>query len=132
QDLGPTSYRANGRTIHADLKLRRQFDVRRDVLNAYFDTSVAIQDSLLLASLSKRRSARMRDITATIQKEQNQVIRHEDVPALLVNGIAGSGKTSVLMQRIAYLFYQRRDDLDPSQVFLITPNSVFKHYVAGV
>ena len=132
QDLGPTSYRANGRTIHADLKLRRQFDVRRDVLNAYFDTSVAIQDSLLLASLSKRRSARMRDITATIQKEQNQVIRHEDVPALLVNGIAGSGKTSVLMQRIAYLFYRRRDDLDPSQVFLITPNSVFKHYVAGV
>ena len=71
-------------------------------------------------------------ITATIQKEQNQVIRHADVPTLLVNGIAGSGKTSVLMQRIAYLFYQQRESLDPSEVFLITPNPVFERYIEGV
>ncbi|WP_225749752.1 UvrD-helicase domain-containing protein [Paraeggerthella sp. Marseille-Q4926] len=132
QDNGPTSYQANGRTINVDLKLRRQFDVDKDRLNAYFDTTVAIQDSLLLASLSKQRSAKMQSITATIQKEQNQVIRHEDVPALLVNGIAGSGKTSVLMQRIAYLFYQQRESLDPSQVFLITPNPVFQSYIDNV
>lgn len=132
QDNGPTSYQANGLTINVDLKLRRQFDVDKDRLNAYFDTTVAIQDSLLLASLSKQRSAKMQSITATIQKEQNQVIRHEDVPALLVNGIAGSGKTSVLMQRIAYLFYQQRESLDPSQVFLITPNPVFQSYIDNV
>lgn len=132
QDNGPTSYRANGRTINVDLKLRRQFDIEKDRLNAYFDTTVAIQDSLLLASLSKQRSAKMQSITATIQKEQNQVIRHEDVPALLVNGIAGSGKTSVLMQRIAYLFYQQRENLDPSQVFLVTPNPVFQRYIDDV
>ena len=132
QDNGPTSYQANGRTINVDLKLRRQFDVDKDRLNAYFDTTVAIQDSLLLASLSKQRSAKMQSITAAIQKEQNQVIRHEDVPALLVNGIAGSGKTSVLMQRIAYLFYQQRESLDPSQVFLITPNPVFQSYIDNV
>ena len=132
QDNGPTSYQANGRTINVDLKLRRQFDVDKDRLNAYFDTTVAIQDSLLLASLSKQRSAKMQSITATIQKEQNQVIRHEDVPALLVNGIAGSGKTSVLMQRIAYLFYQQRESLDPSQVFLVTPNPVFQSYIDNV
>ncbi|MEG1435078.1 MAG: ATP-binding domain-containing protein [Gordonibacter sp.] len=132
QENGPTSYRANGRTIEADLKLRRQFDLQADKLYAYFDTSVAIQDSLLLASLSKQRTARMQAITATIQKEQNLVIRHEDVPALLVGGIAGSGKTSVLMQRIAYLFYQRRNDLDPSEVFLITPNPVFQRYIDQV
>ncbi len=132
QDNGPTSYTANGRTVHADLKLRRQFDIEEDRLHAYFDTTVAIQDSMLLASLSKRRTAHMQAITATIQKEQNQVIRHEDVPALLVNGIAGSGKTSVLMQRIAYLFYQQKDSLDPSQVFLITPNPVFRQYVGNV
>lgn len=132
QENGPTSYQANGRTINVDLKLRRQFDIEADRLNAYFDTSVAIQDSMLLASLTKQRTSQMQAITATIQKEQNLVIRHEDVPTMLVNGIAGSGKTSVLMQRIAYLFYQQRESLDPSEVFLITPNPVFERYIAGV
>lgn len=132
QDMGPTTYRANGRTIDVDLKLRRQFDITGSVLNAYFDTNVAIQDSLLLASLSKECTAHMQAITATIQKEQNEVIRHDDVPVLLVSGIAGSGKTSVLLQRIAYLLYQRRGELDPSEVFLITPNPVFRHYIDNV
>ena len=132
QDNGPTSYVADGRTIDVDLKLRRQFDIEEDRLNAYFDTTVAIQDSLLLASLSKRRTAQMKAITATIQKEQNTVVRHEDVPVLLVSGIAGSGKTSVLLQRIAYLFYQQRGSLDPSEVFLVSPNPVFSHYIANV
>lgn len=132
QDTGPTSYVADGRTIDVDLKLRRQFDIDEDRLNAYFDTTVAIQDSLLLASLSKRHTAQMQAITATIQKEQNQVVRHEDVPVLLVSGIAGSGKTSVLLQRIAYLFYQMRGSLDAREVFLITPNPVFRDYIAGV
>lgn len=132
QDNGPTSYKANGRVIEVDLKLRRQFDIEADKLNAYFDTTVAIQDSLLLASLSKRRTAHMQAITTTIQKEQNLVIRHDDVPTLLVNGIAGSGKTSVLMQRIAYLFYQQRETLDHSEVFLITPNPVFQRYINNV
>lgn len=129
---GRTSYQADGRVITADLKLRRQFDIEGSRLNAYFDTSVAIQDSLLLASLSKRRTAQMQAITATIQREQNLVVRHEDVPVLLVSGIAGSGKTSVLLQRIAYLFYQNRGNLDPREVFLITPNGVFRDYVAKV
>ena len=132
QENGPTSYEANGRTIRVDLKLRRQFDIEADRLNAYFDTTVAIQDAMLLASLSKRRTAQMQAITATIQKEQNQVIRHADAPTLLVNGIAGSGKTSVLMQRIAYLFYQHRGALDPTQVFLISPNPVFGRYIDRV
>lgn len=132
QDTGPTSYVANGRTINVDLKLRRQFDIVGSTLNAYFDTTVAIQDALLLASLSQRRTSQMKAITATIQKEQNQVIRHDDVPALLVQGIAGSGKTSVLMQRIAYLFYQNRETLRPQDVYLITPNPMFKRYIENV
>ena len=115
QANGRTSYEANGRTIEVDLKLRRQFDLSRDKLHAYFDTTVAIEDPLLLASLSERRSDKMQAITATIQKEQNEVVRHKDVPVLLVNGIAGSGKTSVLLQRIAYLLYQERDTLKPDQ-----------------
>lgn len=132
QSNGPTSYVANGKTIEVDLELRRQFDLTRDKLNAYFDTTVAIEDPLLLQSLSKRRSEKLTAITATIQKEQNEVVRHEDVPALVVNGIAGSGKTSVLLQRIAYLFYQERENLRPDQVYLFTPNPVFEKYIDHV
>lgn len=129
---GPTSYEANDRTINVDMKLRRQFDITEDTLNAYFDTSVAIQDELLLRSLSRQRTSQMNAITTTIQKEQNEVIRYDDVPALLVNGIAGSGKTSVLLQRIAYLFYRNRETLKPEEVYLITPNPVFRSYIDNV
>ena len=132
QSNGATSYEANGRVIEVDLQLRRQFDLDQDELHAYFDTTVAIEDPLLLASLSKRRTARLEAITTTIQKEQNRVIRHADVPVLLVQGIAGSGKTSVLLQRIAYLFYTERETLVPSDVFLLTPNPVFGHYIDNV
>ena len=132
QENGHTSYAANGRTIEVDLKLRRQFDIERDVLKAYFDTTIAIQDPLLLKSLSRERGGKLRDITTTIQREQNTVIRHDDVPALLVAGIAGSGKTSVLLQRIAYLFYRQRENLKPSDVYLVTPNEMFARYIDNV
>ena len=132
QANGRTSYEANGRTIEVDLELRRQFDISQDELKAYFDTTVAIEDPLLLQSLSETRTDKMKAITTTIQREQNAVIRHEDVPALLVSGVAGSGKTSVLLQRIAYLFYRHREDLKPEQVHLITPNPVFTAYIQDV
>lgn len=131
QEIGPTSYRVDDRVIHADLKVRRQFDIDHDKLRACFDTTVAIEDPLLLSKLSERHSEKLQAITATIQREQNKVIRHDDVDVLLVNGIAGSGKTSVLLQRIAYLFYRYREDLIPSQVHLFTPNPVFGKYIAG-
>lgn len=132
QSNGPTSYVAHGRTIAVDLKLRRQFDIDRDKLNAYFDTTVAIQDPLLLKSLRRERGGKLQDITTTIQREQNVVIRHEDVPVLLVTGIAGSGKTSVLLQRIAYLFYRHRENLSPADVYLVSPNEVFARYIDDV
>lgn len=132
QENGRTSYVANGRTIEVDLKLRRQFDIMGDKLNSYFDTTVAIQDPLLLKSLRRERGGKLKDITTTIQREQNQVIRHDDVKALLVSGIAGSGKTSVLLQRIAYLFYRQRENLNPSDVYLVSPNEVFARYIDNV
>ena len=132
QTMGPPSYVADGRTINVDLQLRRQFEIKEDTLITYFDSDVAIEDKLLLASLARGRSAHMQAITATIQREQNAGVRHADVPVLEVAGIAGSGKTSVLMQRIAYLFYQHRGALDPTQVFLISPNPVFGRYIDRV
>ena len=132
QEMGTTSYEVNGRTRTVELVLRRQFDITRDTLNMYFDTTVAIQDSLLLGALKRHHSEKLQAITATIQREQNQVVRHADVPALLVDGIAGSGKTSVMLQRIAFLLYRQRETLDPSQVCLFTPNTVFESYIDQV
>ena len=132
QENGHTHYTVDDREIPVDLKLRRQFDLTKNKLNAYFDTQVAIEDPMLLASLSEARSDKMQAITATIQKEQNTIIRYPDVPVLLVDGIAGSGKTSVLLQRIAYLFYQKRNTLRPDQVCLMTLNPVFRDYIDNV
>ena len=132
QEMGPTSYQVDGNTRNVNLTLRRQFDIVRDELRSYFDTTVAIQDSLLLGALKRRHTEKLQAITATIQREQNEVVRHEDVPVLLVNGIAGSGKTSVLLQRIAFLLYQERKTLDPSQVWLFSPNDVFESYIDTV
>ncbi|MCR4902836.1 MAG: UvrD-helicase domain-containing protein [Butyrivibrio sp.] len=132
QENGQTHYTVEDREIPVDLQLRRQFELEKNKLVSYFDTQIAIEDPMLLQSLSQTRSDKMQAITATIQKEQNTVIRYPDVPYLLVNGIAGSGKTSVLLQRIAYLFYQKRNTLRPDQVCLMTLNPVFREYIDNV
>ena len=132
QEMGETSYEVDGKKRTVNLELRRQFDIVRDQLNMYFDTTVAIEDSLLLGALKRHHSEKLQAITATIQREQNTIVRHEDVPVLLVNGIAGSGKTSVLLQRIAFLLYRERKTLNPDQVYLFTPNNVFERYIDTV
>ncbi len=132
QESGHTSYKVEDRVIPVDLKLRRQFNLNKDKLISFFDTQIAIEDPMLLKSLSQTHTDKMQAITATIQKEQNTVIRYPDVPVLLVNGIAGSGKTSVLLQRIAYLFFQKRNTLRPDQVCLMTLNPVFRDYIDNV
>lgn len=132
QDNGKTFYTVEGRRIDVDLLLRRQYELSENHLQAFFDTQIAIEDPLLIHSLTRRRSDKMQAITATIQKEQNKVVRHENVPVLLVNGIAGSGKTSVLLQRIAWLFYRQRDTLRPDEVVLMTLNPIFRRYIDQV
>ena len=132
QDNGKTFYTVEGRRIDVDLLLRRQYELSENHLNAFFDTQIAIEDPLLIRSLTRQRSDKMQAITATIQKEQNRVVRHENVPVLLVNGIAGSGKTSVLLQRIAWLFYRQRDTLRPDEVVLMTLNPIFRRYIDQV
>lgn len=132
QENGPTHYTVEDRIIPVNLKLRRQFETHKNELVSYFDTQIAIEDPMLLHSLSETHSDKMKAITATIQKEQNTVIRYPDVSVLAVNGIAGSGKTSVLLQRIAYLFYLKRKTLRPDQVCLITLNPVFREYIDNV
>ena len=132
QENGRTFYEVEGRRIDVDLLLRRQFELSGNHLHAFFDTQIALSDPLLIRSLTRQRSDKMQAITATIQKEQNAVVRHENVPVLLVGGIAGSGKTSVLLQRIAWLFYRQRDTLRPDEVVLMTLNPIFRRYIDQV
>ncbi|MDO5133690.1 MAG: hypothetical protein Q4D81_12040, partial [Eubacteriales bacterium] len=132
QENGRTHYTVDGRRIDVELLLRRQFELEENRLHAFFDTQIALSDPLLIRSLTRQRTDKMQAITATIQKEQNAVVRHENVPVLLVNGIAGSGKTSVLLQRIAWLFYRQRNTLRPDEVVLMTLNPIFRRYIDHV
>ena len=132
QANGATSYMANGREISCELRCRRQFDIDHSTLKSYFDTTIAIQDPLLLKALSAQHSDKLRDITQTIQKEQNEIIRYKDVEVMLVSGIAGSGKTSVMLQRIAWLLYQDRKNLNAERVALFSPSALFESYIADV
>ncbi|MDR1521436.1 MAG: AAA family ATPase [Streptococcaceae bacterium] len=132
QDLGKSSYKIQDDRVYVNLVLRRQFNLKKDQLIDYYDTSVAINDKLLLQALSSNSSEYMQDITATIQKEQNEIIRDIKSHTLLVNGIAGSGKTSAVLQRIAYLLYQYRQHLLPEDVVLLAPNPVFMNYISKV
>jgi DNA helicase-2/ATP-dependent DNA helicase PcrA len=130
--LGDSSYLANGRTIPVSLNAKRQLIIEKDQLLTFFDTALAIQDDVLLHSLEADSSQYMKDITTTIQQEQNEIIRDEQHPRLLVNGIAGSGKTSAIMQRIAYLLYNHRTEITADDILLLSPNSTFIDYISQV
>ena len=128
--LGDSSYQVNGHMIAVSIENRRQLIVAYDKLIRFFDTSIAIQDDVLLDALEKNDGEKMRDITASIQKEQNSVIRDQSSQTLLVNGVAGSGKTSVIMQRVAYLLYQYRSQITSDNVLILSPNQKFIHYIS--
>ncbi|WP_142424797.1 HelD family protein [Enterococcus casseliflavus] len=130
--LGPVSYQVNNQTISAVLEQRRQFIIEKDQLKQAFDTSVAIQDDVLLAALEANNSQKMQDITASIQHEQNVIIRDLAHKNLLVNGVAGSGKTSAVMQRIAFLLYHFREEMTAENVLILSPNSRFIDYTSQV
>ncbi|RST96007.1 ATP-dependent DNA helicase IV [Vagococcus bubulae] len=131
-ELGPSSYQVRGNTIETSIEERRQFVIEKDKLLTYFDTMVSIQDDVLLEALAKDDTKKMRDITATIQKEQNVIIRDTNTPYMLVNGVAGSGKTSAIMQRIAYLLYNLQDSITSDDVLILSPNKAFIQYVSDV
>lgn len=130
--LGQSHYFANDQQIDVSIEGRRQFIIKRDTLLNFFDTSVAIQDDVLLAALEQNSSEYMHDITMTIQKEQNVIIRDTNHPNILVNGVAGSGKTSAIMQRIAYLLYSLRHEITSDNVMILSPNNKFIHYISAI
>lgn len=128
----PSSYTVRQNKIDTVIKERRQFLLERDRLVKFFDTSVAIQDDVLLEVLGQDETNEMKAITATIQSEQNTIIRDVKSQNILVNGVAGSGKTSAIMQRIAYLFYLYRDTMTSDDLLILSPNHRFIDYISNV
>jgi DNA helicase-2/ATP-dependent DNA helicase PcrA len=133
-DYGPGSvqYETPGGTIKGTMELKRQFIIREGVIRSLFDTGVTIGDELLQEVLGKQSDAQMKSIVATIQREQNRIIRNERARLLVVQGAAGSGKTSAALQRVAYLLYRYRETLKADQIVLFSPNPMFNSYVSTV
>ena len=130
--IGPSSYTVRQNKIDTVIKERRQFILERDRLVKFFDTSVAIQDDVLLEVLGQDETNEMKAITATIQSEQNTIIRDVKSQNILVNGVAGSGKTSAIMQRISYLLYLYRDTMTSDDLLILSPNHRFIDYISNV
>ncbi|AUI72283.1 RNA polymerase recycling motor HelD [Companilactobacillus alimentarius] len=130
--LGKVTYMTPDGEQEVNLFLKRQFLVEDGKIKAYFDTQETIGDQMLLEVLDGKSSTHMKGIVKTIQKEQNKIIRDTTSKLLFVQGAAGSGKTSAILQRIAYLLYRYRGTLTSSQVVMFSPNSLFNDYIKDV
>lgn len=132
-DIGDTSYTLpDGTVIPCKVTLKRQFKIDGDKILEIFDTNMQIVDEVLAKILSTSGSVKMKNIVATIQKEQNRIIRKDDVDVLAVQGPAGSGKTSVALHRIAYLLYADKDNLNKNNMLILSPNETFSDYISDV
>ena len=122
----------DGEKITIDVKLKRTFDINDGKLIDYYDSEAALDDELLNKYLAKTKQAVLGEIIATIQKEQNEIIRLSPRHNLIVQGVAGSGKTTVAMHRISYLLYNYPDILNPRDFYIIGSNKMLLKYITGV
>ncbi|WP_150271488.1 RNA polymerase recycling motor HelD [Paenibacillus tepidiphilus] len=129
---GSAAYETPGGRIEGTMTLKRQYQIRGGHLQHVFDTSLTIGDELLQQVLGKGADAQMKSIVATIQREQNAIIRDDLSRMLIVQGAAGSGKTSAALQRVAYLLYKHRSWLSADRIVLFSPNPMFNSYVSTV
>ncbi|MBO4392290.1 MAG: UvrD-helicase domain-containing protein, partial [Clostridia bacterium] len=130
--LGKTYYTTQYGDINVDLTLRRQFKIKNSKLEFMFDSDIVINDSVLQEELGKTADLKLKTIITTIQKEQNAIIRDLSGDLLLVQGVAGSGKTSIALHRLAYLLYKHRNSLSSDNIVIFSPNGVFSSYIADV
>ena len=130
--LGKVSYNAPDGVQTVDMTKKRQFLIEDGKITNMFDTNESIGDQMLLNVLNEKSSTQMKSIVTTIQREQNKIIRNTSADLLFVQGAAGSGKTSAIMQRVAYLLYRYRGNLTSSDVIMFSPNQLFNDYVKNV
>ena len=130
--LGHVEYTAPDGAVSGELTLKRQFDILDGEILSIFDTDIVSQDAYLQSALNAMNGERLKEIVTTIQAEQNYVIRYPLRQSLVVQGVAGSGKTTIALHRIAYLLYAFRDQLRPENMLILAPNPLFLNYIAGV
>ncbi|MBS6203625.1 MAG: AAA family ATPase [Firmicutes bacterium] len=131
--LGKCSYPVpGGGRMKIDLKLKRTFEIENAKLLDYFDTEVVANDDLLTKYLAKSKQAVLGEIIATIQKEQNDIIRQSPFHNVIVQGVAGSGKTTVAMHRISYILYNYAEKFKPEDFYIVGSNRILLDYITGV
>ncbi|MEX2454756.1 MAG: 3'-5' exonuclease [Rhodospirillaceae bacterium] len=131
-ETGPAQYEAPSGVTSGALTLKRQFRIREGAMELMLDTSVNIVDDVLQDELARASDEGMKNIVATIQRDQNAIIRDADAHTLIIQGVAGSGKTSIALHRIAFLLYRFKDTLASSDILIISPNRVFADYIGNV
>lgn len=131
-EIGDCSFKAPSGVIKGNMSLKRQYEINDGKLEKYFDVDLVSQDSLLQKYLNSNNDARLKSIVSTIQKEQNDVIRRELYDNIIIQGVAGSGKTTVALHRIAYLVYNYIKKVRQNQYLVIGPNPVFLKYIKSV
>lgn len=131
--LGAAFYEAPVGRIEGEVNLKRQHEINKGILEYYFDADVQIIDEFLRKMLSQNTSSKMKTIVETIQKEQDIIIRDMENELMIVQGVAGSGKTSIALHRAAYLMYQSLSNkLSAKNIIIISPNTLFEQYISNV
>ncbi|MBL4936256.1 UvrD-helicase domain-containing protein [Clostridium sp. YIM B02515] len=129
--LGSNTYSAPAGSIDVDILLKRQFIIKKAKLLGLFDSAFEVKDEILQMVLSGNTSDKLRDIIMTIQEEQDNLIRQPKDRTIVVDGVAGSGKTTIALHRVAYLLYNYRESLQ-DKVLILGPNSIFMEYISTV
>ncbi len=131
-EVGKASFKAPVGEIFGELIRKHQYKIKNGKLLYMIDSDIVINDDILQKELSMNANARLKSIVTTIQKEQNAIIRNEKDKILVIQGCAGSGKTSVALHRVAYLLYHHRKQLSAKQVLILSPNPVFSEYISHI
>ena len=131
-DKGPASYEAPAGRLDGEILSKWQFKIQNGELVYAFESDTKIDDDILKKELGTNSDVKLKNIVRTIQKEQNAIIRNTKDRILVIQGAAGSGKTSIALHRIAYLLYHERDSLKSSNVLILSPNGVFADYISHI
>jgi len=131
-ELGEASYSTPSGQVKGEIVLKRQYRIRQGRMEFMIENAVSIHDEILQKELSKASDDKMKNIVATIQRDQNAVIRNESSRVMIIQGVAGSGKTSIALHRIAFLLYRFRDTITAKDILIISPNKVFADYISNV
>lgn len=131
-ELGEAAYQSPSGEIRGDISLKRQYRIRNGKMEFMIESALTVHDDILQKELSSNADDKMKNIVATIQREQNQIIRNEEARTLIIQGVAGSGKTSIALHRIAYLLYALKGEVSSKDILIISPNKVFADYISNV